>query len=163
MGVAPKIIHFNKIFPQKPSSYWGQPYDYGNLQVKFPFITSICEKSNLNRSMTTPNSTSQHSSAFRQLQPPQPEIPQLRGAGNALRVPRHNGVKTKQPEDPRTKFWILQYLIIWICLIYIYIHLYCNMYSQLNKHILPTSLGISKNMRIYVYICIYTYQCHCLA
>ena len=32
MGVPPVIIHFCRIFPYQPSSYWGTPHGYGNPQ-----------------------------------------------------------------------------------------------------------------------------------
>ena len=33
MGVPPVIIHFDRIFPYKPSIYRGTPRDYGNLHL----------------------------------------------------------------------------------------------------------------------------------
>ena len=55
IGNIPHFQTYQYDFPLETIQLLGYPYDYRNLQVKFPFITSICEKSNLNRSMTTPN------------------------------------------------------------------------------------------------------------
>ena len=33
MGVPPILIHLNRISLYKPSSYWGNPHDYGNPHI----------------------------------------------------------------------------------------------------------------------------------
>ena len=39
--VPPKIIHFNKVFPCKPSIFWGTPI-FGNTQVLFHTMFFPC-------------------------------------------------------------------------------------------------------------------------
>ena len=43
IGVPPVIIHFNRLFPDKPSSYWGSSI-YGNLQKKYGQALCVARK-----------------------------------------------------------------------------------------------------------------------